>query len=824
MHITMLKNKGEVQRYSKLVKAQKYAMIRLQALRYVRENFPQRYARQMSFNFDAPQIPELKSPGISAPQDPNHPRAPIGGTSVGGEQYTGGQFVPKEKVEEVAAATGKSKEEVASDIQQGQDPALSPPQQPAPAPEAPRSPYQDVLDKAAPYRQYGENYNRNIAAPANRLEHAISVGHSPKMLEYLADELQMSLDALAKPKQPEKPASAPILTPEQIKERNAAHRRSAAKQQSLLNPKIDAAAEAAPAELPLDADNPREAAAAKQKAQDDDYIYARVSMIGNRGEDLKGAARHKVNAWRGLLQAEQDGTAEALVNRSSLEKVEPYDYTAIAVHNPIGAIAAYLAMRRFPPNPGPSGKHASKDEETAKKDRKQYVDSWMTLKKKLGDIAQVTDDPRELLKRMQEVIAGQINELRGKVPGGISDHYNNTANGLVNVHKALSPHSWEMRKSTNIGRQLGEFASWIQQNYSDVSPDELAERTQEHALQVLEGTSIDKLRGAVKKKGIKGTEFSAADMYVGHAEREGGNPLPARNANESIDYMTQKMGMRGVQFGNSVTDAEREHHGIKSAEAMMDLMDILGLEPDDASIGGKLGFAIGARGHGDALAHYEPTNQIINLTRKGGVGSLAHEWGHFFDHALGGYKSDAYMSRSHTDTHMVTVLKTGHQFTAPHGMKSTNDYTVEPLPHSEIRAVYAKWRQAKSAYGNRLSDVVNKMVGQGYMSRKKGAYWTSTIEVFARSFERYVQRKLEKAGRKNTYLSGVVEGAHTSEDSLWPTDAEVDAMTPAFDEIFAAYAQSDTRKKAKAREQYCKRLSRQLQSVIRYAASSGNRR
>jgi hypothetical protein len=53
--------------------------------------------------------------------------------------------------------------------------------------------------------------------------------------------------------------------------------------------------------------------------------------------------------------------------------------------------------------------------------------------------------------------------------------------------------------------------------------------------------------------------------------------------------------------------------------------------------------------------------------------------------------------------------------------------------------------------------------------------------VFARTFERYVQRKLEGQGRANTYLSGVAT------HDLWPTDQEVEAMTPAFDAIFDAY-------------------------------------
>lgn len=53
---------------------------------------------------------------------------------------------------------------------------------------------QDVLNQAAPYRQYGKDYNRNIADPAARLEKAIRDGHSPQMLNHLAGELKQRLD------------------------------------------------------------------------------------------------------------------------------------------------------------------------------------------------------------------------------------------------------------------------------------------------------------------------------------------------------------------------------------------------------------------------------------------------------------------------------------------------------------------------------------------------------------------------------------------------------------------------------------------------------
>ncbi len=55
--------------------------------------------------------------------------------------------------------------------------------------------------------------------------------------------------------------------------------------------------------------DPREVAQAAQKALDADYEFARASAVRNAGEDLKGSARHKVNQWKGLADAEENGTA-----------------------------------------------------------------------------------------------------------------------------------------------------------------------------------------------------------------------------------------------------------------------------------------------------------------------------------------------------------------------------------------------------------------------------------------------------------------------------------------------------------------------------------
>lgn len=52
----------------------------------------------------------------------------------------------------------------------------------------------ELLAKARKYTEYGENYSRNIAASANRLQSLIDRGHSPAAIKHAADELALRLN------------------------------------------------------------------------------------------------------------------------------------------------------------------------------------------------------------------------------------------------------------------------------------------------------------------------------------------------------------------------------------------------------------------------------------------------------------------------------------------------------------------------------------------------------------------------------------------------------------------------------------------------------
>ncbi|MCD0459111.1 LPD1 domain-containing protein [Roseiconus lacunae] len=508
---------------------------------------------------------------------------------------------------------------------------------------------------------------------------------------------------------------------------------------------------------------PREEAAEESKL-DEDYEFARKSAVGNAGEDLKGSARHKRNEWRSLEEAEKDGTAEELVTRDNLLKNEPHDIASAVDKNPESSLALAVAMKSFPAKPG-YGKRRSGSDEDRKETRSEYVESYRLFKNAAARIAANESDPAKAIRQFGSVVVSRIDTLRSS---GHRKRFNETANGLVTYANNLMTN----RKSS-ISRKVSEAISEMTR---DGAPESVV---RDAALSVIEGKS---LAAATGKKGSGGKKkWSAAEAYVSHAERKGGPKLKAKSANEATSYMVNEVGLRGVQFGNSVSDSEREHHAKMAASAMLDLADVTGLPLEAISLSGELGLAIGARGHGRALAHYEPGSKVINLTRKSGVGSLAHEWGHAFDHMLAGGEMSMSMRGMSADYQSET-MGTEHVGKNVNGKweRSKIDHDSTPIgkPMKAIRDAFES-----SGFDDRLGRTLRE---SKFLSSKEKTYWASGREKFARCFERYVQRKLESGGRKNSYLAGIETKSYKS-GGFWPTDDEIDKMAPAFDALFDAH-------------------------------------
>lgn len=94
-------------------------------------------------------------------------------------------------------------------------------------------------------------------------------------------------------------------------------------------------------------------------------------------------------------------------------------------------------------------------------------------------------------------------------------------------------------------------------------------------------------------------------------------------------------GIRGGEFGNWVNEAERQLNMNMCFDSFRDLATVLGIPNSAVGLNHKLNIAFGARGNGNAAAHYEPAREVINLTKMRGAGSLAHEYFHAIDDMCG---------------------------------------------------------------------------------------------------------------------------------------------------------------------------------------------
>lgn len=141
-----------------------------------------------------------------------------------------------------------------------------------------------------------------------------------------------------------------------------------------------------------------------------------------------------------------------------------------------------------------------------------------------------------------------------------------------------------------------------------------------------------------KTRGFLGKDGGALDKgyNVASAERVGVSRR-MEDENVSSERLAEEFGLRGVNFGNwmktPAARAEAQLHLNHAYDALHDLAEILDVPPQTLSLGGMLGLAFGAQGHGGRnAAHFVPGVNEINLTRAAGAGALAHEWAHAVDH------------------------------------------------------------------------------------------------------------------------------------------------------------------------------------------------
>ncbi len=116
--------------------------------------------------------------------------------------------------------------------------------------------------------------------------------------------------------------------------------------------------------------------------------------------------------------------------------------------------------------------------------------------------------------------------------------------------------------------------------------------------------------------------------------------------------LCETFGFRGVQYGNWMSQQDRQEHLNAAFDSCADIQHLFNLpEAQMVSLPRRtasndrqpLALALGARGVGRAKAHYEPDLHVFNMTKKRGAGSMLHEWTHALDAFYGAEITDGMM-------------------------------------------------------------------------------------------------------------------------------------------------------------------------------------
>ena len=227
----------------------------------------------------------------------------------------------------------------------------------------------------------------------------------------------------------------------------------------------------------------------------------------------------------------------------------------------------------------------------------------------------------------------------------------------------------------------------------------------------------------------------------------------------------ENFGIRGGEFGNWTNDKERQASLNMVYDAFADLANALGIAYKDVTLpglqNGGLGIAIGARGRGNAAAHYEPELEVINLTKNRGAGSLSHEWGHALDDMI----AKTYLS---SESSMASEVYSRNRSTLPSGFCDVMD-RIYKNSDSSYTDYYIQSEKFDSSY---------KKHGNGY--------WASPCELFARAFACYV---LDRIQGIDDFLNGHAESYVDFDEKgnkiyAYPRGKEREAINGSFDELF----------------------------------------
>lgn len=310
---------------------------------------------------------------------------------------------------------------------------------------------------------------------------------------------------------------------------------------------------------------------------------------------------------------------------------------------------------------------------------------------------------------------------------------------------------------------------------------------------------------------IKSQNSKLAEAWESHKQRVNVTKADMRNKENkprtgedyrqgkdaSAEDFQEKFGIKRGTFGKWVKQGKERQDMLNGTyDALMDLSNITGVPPKALSLEGQLGFAFGANGRGKAMAHYEPGEVVINLTKTKGAGSLAHEWFHALDNYFQ-KKRDTNPSteKGHYITHNPETYYIG-----PRG------YAVSESRFKDMRVTdRSQWRKVEGVrpeVAESFKNLVDTLNGLDFAKRssrldkgKSNGYWSSNLEMAARAFESYVKAKMNANGYDNDFLANITSDTDfVRDDNRYPyiKADEIAEVEAAFDDLFNTIESKET--------------------------------
>lgn len=223
----------------------------------------------------------------------------------------------------------------------------------------------------------------------------------------------------------------------------------------------------------------------------------------------------------------------------------------------------------------------------------------------------------------------------------------------------------------------------------------------------------------------------------------------------------ETFGFRGGEFGTWTNQEDRRQSINYAYDALIDLSRVLGVPPQSMSLNGEMGIAFGARGYGGkgaAVAHYEPTRVVINLTKMKGSGALAHEFWHAFDDYVGRLDGGrGYLSIKRASKAPAKIVEVWVGLTT---------------------AIFGGAQKTSFA-----RDALKIDISEG----RRTAYYSKREEMFARAFESYIEDRVNEYGTSD-YLVHGTHARHVSMDGQvldpYPSGVERETINACFKQLF----------------------------------------